>query len=299
MPEAAAELGALADLVTPMAVRVAATLRLADHIALGVRSAPELAEVVGAHAGALDRLLRHLAVRGVLSRDEWGRYALTARGEALRDNHPGGLRALLDIEGGVGRAETSMAHLLHSVRTGEAAFPAQFGNAFWDDLSADPLRTSSYDEQMGRDVAADAPAIVSAYDWGALGSVVDVGGGNGALLAAMLTEHPGLRGTVYDRPRTAGAARQTLAAAGLADRSDVVAGSFFDPLPAGAGGYVLSAILHDWDDEAARAILQRCAEAAGPEGTVLVVEKIGADGETLRTGMDLRVLAYFGGKERG
>ena len=81
--------------------------------------------------------------------------------------------------------------------------------------------------------------------------------------------------------------------------ADVVAGSFFDPLPAGAGGYLLSAILHDWDDEAARAILRRCAEAAGTDGAIMVVEKIGADGESLRTGMDLRMLAYFGGRERG
>lgn len=129
--------------------------------------------------------------------------------------------------------------------------------------------------------------------------MVDVGGGNGALLAAMLREHPALRGTVLDLPGAADAARTALTAAGLADRTEVVAGSFFDPLPAGAGGYLLSAVLHDWDDQAARAILRRCAQAAGTHGRVLVVEKIGADGESLRTGMDLRVLAYFGGRERG
>ena len=109
-----------------------------------------------------------------------------------------------------------------------------------------------------------------------------------------------MRGTVFDLPDTAEAALKALAAAGLAGRSDVVRGSFFDPLPPGAGGYVLSAILHDWDDNAARAILRRCAEAAGgPAAPVFVVEKIGADGESLRTEMDLRMLAYFGGRERG
>lgn len=289
----------LADLATPMAVRVAATLRIADHISRGVRTAPALAEAVRADADALDRVLRHLATVGVLSRDPSGRYALTARGDALRDDHRDGLCAMLDIERAIGRADLSFVHLLHSVRTGEPAFPVQFGRSFWDDLAEDPARSASFDVQMGADVAADAPAIVSAYDWGSLGHVVDVGGGNGALLTAMLRAHPALRGTVLDLPDTAEAARTALTAAGVADRSDVVPGSFFDPLPPGAGGYLLSAILHDWDDDAARAILRRCAEAAGTDGAVFIVEKIGADGESLRTGMDLRMLAYFGGRERG
>lgn len=294
-----AGLWALADLVTPMAVRVAATLRIADHIAGGRRTAPALAEAVNADSDALDRLLRHLTTAGALRRDGSGQYALTARGDALRDDHPRGLRAALDLEGAVGRADLSFVQLLHSVRTGEPAYPRQFGRSFWDNLAADAALSASFDAQMGVDVAADAPAIVSAYDWAALGHVVDVGGGNGALLIAMLRAHPALRGTVVDLPGAAEAAQRALTAAGFAGRSDVVSGSFFDPLPPGAGGYVLSAILHDWDDEAARAILRRCAEAAGTGGAVFVVEKIGADGESLRTGMDLRVLVYFGGRERG
>ena len=107
----------------------------------------------------------------------------------------------------------------------------------------------------------------------------------------------GLKGTVLDLPGAARAARETLAAAGLSDRGDAVAGSFFDPLPPGAGGYLLCAILHDWDDQAALAILRRCAEAAGAVGRVLVVEKLATEADP-RTEMDLRVLAWFGGRER-
>jgi hypothetical protein len=289
----------LADLVTPMAVRVAATLRLADHIALGLRTAPELAEVEHVDADALDRVLRHLVAAEVFSRDEAGRYALTERGEWLRDDHPSGLRAVLDIEGALGRADLSFVHLLHSVRTGKASFPVLFGREFWDDLASDPTRRASYDAQMGADVAAWAPAIVAAHDWGSIGNVVDVGGGNGTLLAALLRAHPTLRGTVFDQPAAADAARETLAAGGLTDRSDVVSGSFFDPLPQGAGGYLLSAILHNWNDESAGAILRRCADAAGTTGRIFVVEKTGPDGESPRTDMELRVLAYLGGRERG
>ncbi|WP_369690511.1 methyltransferase [Planomonospora sphaerica] len=293
-----ARLWSLAHLATPMAIRVAATLRIADRVAGRPRSAPELAEEAGADADALERVLRHLAAKGVLARDDAGRYSLTPLGEPLRDDHPGHLRAMLDIDGAVGRAELCFARLLHSVRTGEAAYPVQFGRPFWDDLADDPRLAASFDARMGADAVERAAEIVSAYDWGALGHVVDVGGGDGTLMIALLTRFPALRGTVVDLPGTAETARRALAGAGLADRGDVVPGSFFDPLPGGGGGYLLSSVVHDWDDEAARAILRRCAQAAGDGGSVFVIERIGPDGESPHTAMDLRMLAYYGGRER-
>lgn len=296
--DAVAGLWAMAHMGTPMAVRVAATLRIADHIASGVRTAPELAELVHTDADALDRLMRYLAVRGLLSRDELGRYALTAKGEPLRDDHPAGLRAALDIEG-VGRAELSFVRLLDSVRTGEAAFPMQFGHSFWEDMAVNPGMTAAFNASMGSNVPERSPEIISGYDWGALGHLVDVGGGNGSLLITLLTAYPSLRGTVFDRAETADEAREALAAAGVADRGDAVAGSFFDQLPAGAGGYLLSLVVHNWNDDAVRKILRRCADAAGDDGTVLIIENVGPDGESPPTGMDLRMLAYLGGKERG
>lgn len=294
-----AGLWSMADLVTPMALRVVATLGVADHITRDVRTARELAEVTDVDADALDRVLRHLVGVDVLSRDESGRYALSARGESLRDDHTSGLRVRLDLESAIGRADLSFVHLLHSVRTGEAAFPSHLGLEFWDDLASDPERRADYDAQMGADVAAWAPAVVAAHDWGSLGHVIDVGGGNGTLLAALLAAYPGLQGTVFDLPEATEAARETFTAAGLSERSAVVSGSFFDPLPSGAGGYMLCAILHDWGDEAAGSILRRCAEAAGATGKVFVVEKTGADGDSPRTDMDLRMLVYSGGRERG
>lgn len=290
-------LGCAADLATPMAVRVAATLRLADHVMGGRRTTSELAEATGVDADALDRVLRHLVTAGVLRRDQSDRYVLTAQGQALQDDHPAGMRAMLDLEGAIGRADLSFVQLLHTVRTGEPAFPAQFGRSFWDDLAADPTRSASFDALMATDVEAWAPDILSAYNWGSLGHLVDVGGGNGALLIAMLHRYPDLRGTVLDLPGATEAARKALTATGLADRSDAMAGSFFDPLPPGAGGYLLCAVLHDWDDAPARAILRRCAQAAGTDGRVFVVEKLVTDSDH-RTEMDLRVLAYFGGRER-
>ena len=238
-------------------------------------------------------------MQGLFIRTADGHYTVAPRGEALRDSHPAGLRRMLDIEGAIGRADLALVQLLHSVRTGEPGFPLQFGRPLWEDLASDPARVASFDAQMGSDVAADAPAIVAAYDWGSLGRVVDVGGGNGALLIALLAAFPTLRGTVFDQPQTAARAGLAVAAAGLETRADAVPGSFFESVPAGAGGYLLSAILHNWGDDSARLILRKCAEAAGANGAIFVIEKIGADGETLRTAMDLRALAYFGGKERG
>jgi SAM-dependent methyltransferase len=289
------ELWAAADLVTPMAIRVAATLRLADRIAAGTRTPPALAAAVGADPDALGRLMAHLVTAGVLTRDGDGGFGLASLGESLRDDDRAGLRAWLDLEGAIGRADLCFVELLHTVRTGEPAFPRRFGRPYWDDLSADPGLAASFDALMGDRLAADAPAVAAGYAWGTLGSVVDVGGGDGTLLLAILRAHPGLRGTVVDLAGPVARAEQAIVAAGLGERADVRAGSFFDPLPAGAGGYLLSGVLHDWDDEPARRILQRCADAAGQTGRVLVVDHVGGAPDTEG---DLRMLAYVNGRER-
>jgi predicted transcriptional regulator len=292
------ELWAIADLTTPMAVRVAATLRIADIVSEGLSTTAQLAEASGTDQDALDRVLRHLTSVGLLDRDDSDRFSLTELGDLLLDNHPAGMRRRLDIEGAIGRADLSFVELLHTVRTGGAAYPARFGRTFWEDLSLDAELSRSFDVLMGADVAAEAPAIVAAFDWGTLGHVVDVGGGNGSFMIALLTAFPTLQGTVVDLPGATAAARQHLTAVGLAERAEVVAGSFFDPLPSGADGYVLSAIIHNWDDDAVRTILRRCAQAADRRGAVFVVERIAADGTSLSTARDLRMLAYFGGRER-
>jgi hypothetical protein len=294
---AAAALHRMSDLVTPMAIRVAATLRLADHLTEGPRSAAALADATGANADALGRLLAHLATAGVLARTA-DTYELTDLGNVLRTDDPTRLRDVLAVDSPLGRAELAFIHLLQSVRTGAAAFPEQYGADFWADLLVDPARSAAYDADMGRDVAAWAPGIVAAYDWAALGHVVDVGGGQGVLLAALLEANPDLRGTVFDQPDTAARAKAHLDSLGLGDRADTVGGSFFDTVPAGAGGYVLTAIVHDWPDDAAIAILRRAADAAGDGGRVIVIEKIGNDGTTPGTAMDLRLLVYMAGRER-
>ncbi|HEX7659857.1 MAG TPA: methyltransferase [Pseudonocardiaceae bacterium] len=291
-------LWAAADLVTPMAVRVAATLRLADHIAAGTRTAEALAQAVDADPDALGRVLRHLVTAGVLSRDDTGGYRLTGLGEQLRDDHPDGIRVWLDLESAVGRADLCFVQLLHTVRTGEPAFPRQFGLPFWEDLSADPERGASFDALMGARLAADAPLVVAAYPWDTLGHVIDVGGGNASLLIAILRAHDNLRGTVIDLAGPVARAEQAIVSASLDQRAGTRVGSFFDPLPTGAGGYVLSGILCDWDDEHALSILRRCAEAASETGKVLVVDHVNDERDDTFTEGDLRMLCFVRGRQR-
>lgn len=310
----------LADLATPMAVRVAATLGVADHLAAGATSAEELARRTGTHADALARVLRHLADRGVLRRTAEDAYALTDLGQQLRSDHPTGVRAWLDANGAVGRADLCMIELGHTVRTAEPAYPRHFdGATFWGDLATHPELSASFDALMGHHAAADViPAVTAAYDWDQAAYVLDVGGGDGTLLIALLTAHPALRGAVVELPGPAEAARVKLAEAGLGERVTAMPGSFFDPLPTGADVCVLSAVVHGWDDEEARAIVRRCAEAVRPDGRVLIAEYLadeseggtgggaaanaaggtGEDSTRVSTDMDLRMLTYGTGRER-
>ncbi|HEY1687511.1 MAG TPA: methyltransferase [Solirubrobacteraceae bacterium] len=290
-------LWAMADLFTPMAIRVAATLRLADHIAVGTQTATALAAAVDADEDALGRLLDHLVTAGVLSFTATNTYGLTDLGEQLRDDAPNGIRPWIDAEGSVGRADLCLVHLLHTVRTGEPAFPLQFGRSFWDDLEADPERAAAFDAIMGDRLTADAPTVAAAYPWGELGELVDAGGGDGTLLIAILRAHEKLKGTVIDLAGPVTRAKQAIATAGLSDRADATVGSFFDALPK-AGGYLLSGVLHNWDDADALRILQRCVEASSGAGRVLVADHVDVEGGLPSTEGDLRMLAYFRGRER-
>lgn len=299
MDEDVERLYGLADLITPMAIRVAATLQLADRIAAGTTTLTELAADTDADPDALGRLLRYLAARNVFAEPEPGQFALTGSAEPLRDDHPDQMRAWLDLTGAIGRADLAFGALLDVVRTGKPGYPMVHGRGFWADLSGDSGLTASFDAQMARNSALWAPWL-AAQEWSGTLHVVDVAGGTGTLLISLLQAHPQLRGTLVELPATAAAAERALAEAGLSGRCDVVVGSFFDPLPAGADVYLLSSIVHDWNDADATAILRRCAQAAGPGRRVLLGELVATGDEDRRTftQVDLRMLVYLGGRER-
>jgi hypothetical protein len=296
----------MAGLATPMALRVAVTLGLPDRL-LGNGNgnsngdgggvpADRLAAELDVSPVALDLLLAHLTTLGVVERTPGG-YRTTEFGANLCADAGGGLtNNLLHMDSAAGRAELALVELAHSIATGGAAYPHRYGQDFWADLAAHPHLRATFDRQMTQRLRKQVPQVVAGVDWSRFATVVDVGGGQGTLLAAILAAHPRLRGHLVDVAPTAADARRTFGAHGLDDRTEVSAASFFDPLPAGADAYLLCDILHDWDDENAHRILARCVEAAHPEGRVLVVEPVGGMSGTSE--MDLVMLALYGGRER-
>ncbi|WP_285485147.1 methyltransferase [Amycolatopsis sp. NBRC 101858] len=281
----------MASLVTPMALRVAVTLGLPDRLREAGAEPDELAGDLGVAPVPLGLLLGHLTTLGFFERTATG-YRTTAYGENLCGDTLTSVLLNLDTAGG--RAELAFVELLHSVTTGEAGYDRRYGRGFWADLTEDPALRESFDRQMTHRLRAEAPQLAAGYDWGRFATVVDVGGGPGTALAAILAAHPGTRGRLVDLDVSTAA--RTFAEHGLEDRASAVEGSFFDPLPAGADAYLLCDILHNWDDEHAGRVLARCVEAARPDGRVLVVEAVG--GRRGRTDMDLALLVIFGGRER-
>jgi SAM-dependent methyltransferase len=289
------DLRAMADLATPMSIRVAATHSLAEHAGSAGATAEQLASQTGTAPPALRCLLDHLVTVGVFDLDaESGRYRPTDLGTQMTEDSPEGVKPLLDINSAGGRAELAFVDLLGTITTGAPAYVHRYGREFWADLDARPERRRSFDAQMNWRFRVQAAQIAERFDWGRFSEVLDVGGGDGMVLEAILQAHPGVRGRVLDLAPTATAACARFAAAGLDDRASAVSGSFFDPLPVGADVYLLSDILHDWDDDHARRILTGCRQAAAPDGTVVVIESAGAAG----TAMDLFMLMCFGGRER-
>ncbi|MFL6162123.1 MAG: methyltransferase [Jatrophihabitantaceae bacterium] len=298
--DARARLAQLADLATPFALRTAVTLRIPDQISAGVEQLDDLAKASGADPEALGRLLRYLVHRGVFVEVEPEVFRLTEVGELLCDRSGGGHGAYLDLTGLGGRMDLAFAGLPHAIRTGEPGYASVHGRDFWSDLDAEPKLRAYFDELMRSQQRFTAPQVAALYPWQAVGRVVDVGGGSGGLLAELLASHPRLRGTLVDRPEPVATAARTFAERGVAERAEVVAGDFFDPLPPGADVYVVSRALTDWSDAHAATILRRCAEAAGDTGRVLVVEVLPTEPYVPHlSSYDLTMLVLVGGRERG
>jgi hypothetical protein len=287
------DLWELSDLRTPWCVHVAATLRIADHIAAGASGIDQLGAAAGCDSYALHRVLTHLAGKGVFEEVGPGQFALNEAARGLLD--PGTL-LMLDLNGIGGRMAGAWGTLLEYVRTGEPAYESAFGLPFWEDLAAHPEVAASFDALIGpmghSNFDADFPL---ADGWEGVRHVVDVGGGTGAMLAALLRLRPALHGTLVDQPATVARAAATFEGAGVADRAAAVGQSFFDPLPSGADLYLLRGIINDWPDREAAAILRRCAEAAGPRGRVVVLK--GMIEDNTPHGLDIEMV-LAGGKQR-
>lgn len=255
------------------ALYLAAKLELADLLKDGPRGYGDLARATDTHAPSLHRVLRLLTSVGIFEETD-GTFALTPLGDALRSDVPGSMRASVMLFAGVG-IQDSWKELEYCVRTGEPAFRRTSPDADpFEQMAQNPEAAAIFDKAMATFAPLTAAAVTSAYDFSSFGRVVDVGGGNGALLIGILRANPGVRGIVFDQPHVTVRAREQIAAAGLTDRCEVIGGSFFERVPSGADAYLLKHVIHDWNDERATAILSKCRAAMPSTAKLLIVEGV-------------------------
>ncbi len=287
-------LSELSDLETPWCVRVAVTLRIAELLSEGVRELADLAAAAECDRDALHAVLGHLASKGLFRETTPGCFDLNDLGRELMQPET---RIGLDLDGVGGRFAYAWGSLLQFVRTGAPAYHEVFGVPFWEDLNANPEIGASFDALMGpTGHGTPDPDVLLAGDWETVHTVVDVGGGTGALLAEILRAHPDVHGILVDFPRTVARWAEIFDLAQVADRVQTSGQSFFDPLPPGGDLYLLSKVINDWPDPEARAILRRCAEAAWPNGRVVVNGGVGREAVRNRLSPEM---VLVGGKHRG
>lgn len=280
------------------ALAVAAELGLSDELASGPRDVADLAAAVSVDQETLYRLMRALATVDVYDEQDDGRFALTALGEGLRSDVPGSLRPLARTLADP-PTWSAWGHLGHSVRTGENAFEDLHGMDVWAYRRSHPEQNAIFNDNMSGLSSLVADAVASAYDFAGHSSVVDIGGGHGVLLEAVLTRHEHLTGTVFDLPHVVAQSPTPQATASVASRWSAASGSFFDAVPA-ADCYLLKSILHDWPGARCVEILQACRAGLRPDGVVLVVETVvGRPGHEIDAAFsDLNMLVLPGGRER-
>jgi SAM-dependent methyltransferase/DNA-binding HxlR family transcriptional regulator len=283
---------------TSCCIYAAAKLDVAGALAARPQTAAQLAAATQTHAPSLYRLLRALASVGIFKRNERDEFELTPLGNTLRADVPGSMRAMAIAQ--LGDHFRAWGDLVHSVKTGEIAFDHVEGMPVWKYYEAHPEDGLNFMKAMAGLTQAVIMNIVPAYDFSRFGTIIDVGGGNGALLSAVLKAAPGAKGIVFDEDYVVKETAKRLEADGLSPRCAVVGGSFFDFVPEHGDAHLLKMILHDWDDEQCVRILKNCARALKAGGKVLVMDSVIPAGDEPHPGkfMDINMLAMTGGRER-
>ena len=284
------------------AIYVVAKLGLADHMSEGPRRVDDLAAATGTHAPSLKRVLRLLASVGVFTEEADGRFALTPIGACLRAGVPGSMRAAALLFGGV--TQQAWGDLRRSVETGEPAFRRVFGMDSFDYMAQHPDEAANFDAAMADFTKRIATAVVAAYDFSPFRRIVDVGGGNGALLAGILKANLSLAGALFDLPQVADRAIAPMCELGLADRCEIVGGDFFTAVPGDGDAYLLKHVIHDWNDDRAAEILRNCRRAMGAEAKLLILEGVyppridQSDESRGAAANDVNMLVCTGGRQR-
>jgi hypothetical protein len=282
----------------------AAVLGIAELLAAEPRSAEDLAQVTRTDPDALSRLLRMLAAHGVFAQREDGRFEQTELSTLLRGDVAGSMRSMLLMYG----SEVwwaSWGQMLYSIRTGETAFSKVHGAELFEYMKQDGEFAATFNRAMTEGSARLAAEIVAAYDFSSFGTIVDVGGGQGRLLSAILKAAPSARGVLLDLPHVLETANTVVREAGVADRCELIGGSFFESVPAGGDAYIMKWIIHDWGDENATRILRSVRATIPSHGRLIVFDRIlpervteGDPCDQSNTLADLNMLVSVTGRER-
>lgn len=277
------------------AIYVAAKLGIADLLEDGPQSTVALAAATRSNERSLFRLLRALSGAGVFSQVAQDRFALSPLGDALRSNVMGSLRATVITIGEI--HYQACGELLYAVRTGSPAFDRVFAISLFDYLQQNPEAGEAFNQGMTNLSSMLARAVLLAYDFAGIKSIVDVGGGQGELLKQILKIHPAMTGTVLDLPGAAGSANR---APSVTERCSYVAGSFFDSVPEGADAYILCSVVHDWSDDLAEVLLRNCRKAMATNARVLLLEMIVPqdNSSSFSKLLDLNMMVMTAGHER-
>ncbi|MSU77746.1 MAG: methyltransferase [Gemmataceae bacterium] len=278
-------------------IHVAAKLRLADHVKDAPQTADTLAMLTNTQPQALYRLLRALSSVGIFEEDAAGRFGLTPMAECLLDVH-GSQRAVALMMGD--EHYRSWGELLYCVQTGKPGFDHVYGKPIFDWLSEHPEEANIFDAAMTGFHGPETQAMIEAYDYAGINMLVDVGGGNGTVISAVLKKNPAMKGILYDLPNVIDRAKKNLADAGLASRCETIAGSFFESAPAGGDAYQMRHIIHDWTDEQCHTILTHIRKVIPKSGKLLVIEMVIKPRNEPQPAkwLDLNMLVLPGGKER-
>jgi DNA-binding HxlR family transcriptional regulator/2-polyprenyl-3-methyl-5-hydroxy-6-metoxy-1,4-benzoquinol methylase len=280
---------------TTQALYVAAKLSIADHLIHGPKTADELAKEIGTNPKTLLRLMRHLASLGIFTQDESKKFGLTPLGKLLRDDNHESMRYNAIFAGE--ENYKAFGDLLHTVRTGETGFNHLYGKGHFDWLAEHPEESSTFNKAMAQSLRRLGNPLES-YDYSGKHLIVDVGGGRGDLISSIMRVNPSLKGILFDLPQGIGEAQSHLRTKGVADRCQIIPGSFFNSVPEGGDVYVLSRILHDWPDDKAAAILANCRKAIKEDGILLIRDSVLSDRDELGSMQDVTMMIMTGGEER-
>ena len=280
------------------ALYVAAKLGIADRLVEGPCSVDQLATQTGSKATLLRRLLRTLASVGVFTETEPGSFGLTPLAALLRTGTPESMRPQAIMHGE--EQYRAWSCVLDNIRTGKTAFETEFGMRYFTYLSQHSESDRVFNEAQAGYTRQAIRSVVDAYNFGSFETIIDVGAGYGPFLAAVLRKYTSARGILFDQPHVAAAAHERLIAAEVAERCATVGGDFFVEIPSGGDVYVLSLLLHDWDDEHSLIILKNCRRAMTTRSKLLVVELVLPPGEQPFFGkwLDLHMLVLLGAGER-